>query len=164
MLIEFQQAFADMVASPELCIQIRANPELLRERYNLSDQEWRQLVAVVNHPGMECNCMLYRANRLAPLALNLPDLIRALGDDLRTTLDQYWSAYSNTDVHFLVESHRFCEFVRNLLARGHVFRNDIRPALDREAAALSLRLEASYTNRYRDFTNQTDARGLRRSQ
>lgn len=164
MLIEFQQAFADLVASPELCISVRSDPGVLRERYQLSDLEWRQLVGIVNDPGMECNCMLYRANRLAPLALNLPELVKALGDDLRPTLDQYWSAYSNTDVHFLVESHRFCEFVRDLLGSGHIFQNDIHDALEREAAALALRLEASYTERYRDYTNQTDSPALARSQ
>jgi hypothetical protein len=145
MLVEFQQAFADMVASPELSFKVRANPSLLRERYKLSDQEWRQLVGVVNSPGMNCNCMLYRANRLAPLALNLPELCRVLADDLRSTLSRYWACYPNSDVNFLVESSRFCEFVRDLLASGHVFQNDVSDTLEREAAALSLRLHASYT-------------------
>jgi hypothetical protein len=147
MLVEFQQAFADLVASPDLCRAVRADPELLRERYQLSDREWRQLVAVVKQKGMECNCMLYRANRLAPLALNLPELVKALGTDLRPTLDRYWSAYANTDVHFLRESQRFCEFVGGLLANGQVFHNDIALVLEQEAAVLALRIEASYTER-----------------
>jgi hypothetical protein len=145
MLVEFQQAFADMVASPELSFKVRANPSLLRERYQLSDQEWRQLVGIVNSKGMDCNCMLYRANRLVPLALNLPELCKLMADDLRSTLTLYWTRHPNSDGNFLLESSRFCDFVRELLASGHVFRNDVSPALEREAAALALRLEASWT-------------------
>jgi len=142
MLIEFQQAFADLVASPALCISVRNEPEVLRQRYQLSEQEFRQLVAVVNHPGMECNCMLYRANRLAPLALNLPQLCKALGKDLPQTLSRYWATYRNGDSHFLLESQRFCEFVETLLAAGE-FGADVRSALDREAPVIALRVEAS---------------------
>ena len=145
MLVEFQQAFADMVASPELSFQVRANPALLRERYQLSDQEWRQLVGIVNSKGMDCNCMLYRANRLVPLALNLPELCKAMGDDLRSTLTLYWIRCPNSDGNFLLESSRFCDFVRELLTSGHVFQNDVNPALEREAAALALRLKATWT-------------------
>ena len=144
MLVEFQQAFADLVASPELSFNVRADPSILRERYQLSDLEWRQLVGIVNSRGMDCNCMLYRANRLAPLALNLPEVCKVMGDDLRSTLTFYWTKHPNSDVNFLVESERFCEFLRGLIADGHTFKNDVRPALEREAAALSLRLEASY--------------------
>src|SRR6476660_4619036 len=111
MLAEFQQALADLIASPDLCIAARANPDLLRQLYQVTDREAQRLQGVVNHPGMKCNCMLYRANRLAPLALNLPNLVKALGGHLRNVLDDFWQAYKNTDVHFYVESYRFCEFV-----------------------------------------------------
>jgi hypothetical protein len=142
MLIEFQQAFADLVASPQLCINVRAQPELLRQQYQLSDQEFRQLVAVVNHPGMECNCMLYRANRLAPLALNLPELCKALGKDLPQTLSRYWATYRNGDSHFLLESQRFCEFVETLLSAGE-FDENVRHALEREVPVIALRVQGS---------------------
>jgi hypothetical protein len=147
MLSEFQQAFADLVASPELCIEARRNPELLRERYELTAREWQRLVGIVNHRGMECNCMLYRANRLAPVALNLPELCKALATDLRPMLSEYWSKYPNTDVHFMVESERFCQFLREKLEAGYPFRNEIRQVLEEESALLSIRIEASYTER-----------------
>ena len=70
MLAEFQQALADLIASPALCIEARRNPDLLRERYQLTELEAKRPQGVVSHPGMQGNCILYRANRLAPLALN----------------------------------------------------------------------------------------------
>ncbi|HET8781701.1 MAG TPA: hypothetical protein VFM63_04765 [Pyrinomonadaceae bacterium] len=143
MLVEFQQAFADLVASPELCVSVRVNPELLNEQYKLSLQEFRQLVAVVNHPGMECNCMLYRANRLVPLALNLPELCKALGKKLPDTLSRYWATCRYGDSHFLLECQRFCEFVEQLLTDGEPFSDEVRLALERESPVIALRVQAS---------------------
>ena len=143
MLVEFQQAFADLVASPELCVSVRVNPELLQERYQLSPQEFRQLVAVVNHPGMECNCMLYRANRLVPLALNLPELCKALGKKLPDTLTRYWATYRYGDSHFLLECQRFCAFVEQLLTDGEPLGDEVRLALERESPVMALRVQAS---------------------
>ena len=154
MLVEFQQALADLVASPALCIEARRNPNVLRERYQLSDREAEQLLGVVNHPGMKCNCMLYRANRLAPLALNLPNLIKALGLDLRDLLDDFWAKYRNTDVHFYIESYRFCEFVSEELFRGRKFATDITSALDRDMATMAERLEISHTEIYSPYAGK----------
>ncbi|HEX8178301.1 MAG TPA: hypothetical protein VF525_02040 [Pyrinomonadaceae bacterium] len=148
MLAEFQQALADLVSSPQLCIEVRRDPAVLRARYDLTEREARRLEGVVNHPSMECNCMLYRANRLAPLALNLPGLIKALGPDLRDLLDAFWLRYTNTDVHFYVESYRFCEFVQAELARGRPLSADVAPALQREMATMAERLEVSHTEIY----------------
>lgn len=146
MLIEFQQALADLVASPALCREVRENPALLADRYRLNEREHAQLVGVVRHRGMECTCMLYRANRLAPLALNLPQVCRALGDELKAVLDDYWAAYPKTNVHFIVESHRFCEFLQQELRNGRVVPLAVEAALSAEMLSLSLRLRASYTD------------------
>ena len=67
---------------------------------------------MANQRGMVCNCTLYRANRLAPLALNLHDVCQALGDSLTSLVDEFWELYPETSVNFLVESQRFCEFCR----------------------------------------------------
>ena len=72
MLAEFQQALADLTASPELCIQVRRDPAVLNQRYILTERERDRLVGIVRHPGMACACTVYRANRLAPLAMNIP--------------------------------------------------------------------------------------------
>jgi hypothetical protein len=113
MLIDFQIALADLTASPALCRKVREMPETLRERYNLTEKEWRRLVGIAASRGMEANCMLYRANRLAPVALNLPETCTALGEDLNRLISAYWDSEPTTDVHFLVEADRFCRFLRN---------------------------------------------------
>jgi hypothetical protein len=146
MLSEFQQAFVDMVASPEMCLAVRRDPAAgVLARYELTDRERRRLIALARHPGMAMNCMLYRANRLAPLALNMPRLCKALGDDLRPLASAYWQAYPTTDVHFLIESQRFCDFVYEKMLNGYDLPREAREALDDEARALAMRLEASQT-------------------
>src|SRR3954452_10530315 len=111
MLIDFQRALADLTASPPLCRQVRAEPQTLRDRYDLTDKEWRRLVGIVASKGMEANCILYRANRLAPVALNLPNTCTALRNDLNRLISAYWESEPTTDVHFLVEADRFCRFL-----------------------------------------------------
>lgn len=129
MLVDFQIALAELTASPALCRQVRAAPATLRERYDLTNKEWRRLVGIVASRGMEANCMLYRANRLAPVVLNLPETCTALGARLNPMISAFWEAEPRTDVHFLVEADRFCRFlsdqcelpsqVQSILGREH---------------------------------------------
>ena len=139
MLIDFQRAFADLTASPALCRAVRQAPETLRERYSLTDREWRRLVGIVGSHGMEANCMLYRANRLAPVALNLPATCKALGDDLNRLISAYWESEPTTDVHFLIETDRFCRF---LLAQPGLSTAAL-TELEREHALVSAKLTVS---------------------
>jgi len=139
MLVEFQGAFADLTASPELCRQVRRDPGILNARYDLTAKEWRQLVGVVASDGMTANCMLYRANRLAPVALNLPETCSALGDDLGPVLSAYWDGEPVTDVHFLVETDRFCRFLRAWPGLPP----PVRAELEREGAIVARKLEIS---------------------
>ena len=113
MLVEFQKALAHLTASPRLCRTVRGAPETLRDDYDLTDKEWRRLVGIASSRGMEANCMLYRANRLAPVALNLPETCVAVRDDLNRLISMYWDSEPRTDVHFLVEADRFCRFLHN---------------------------------------------------
>ncbi len=139
MLVDFQCALADLTASPELCRQVRKDPETLRRSYDLTPKEWRRLVSMVRSDGMAANCMLYRANRLAPIALNLPDTCTALGDDLNRLLSAYWDSEPITDVHFLVETDRFCQFLRACPGLPP----SARAELDREGAVVARKLEIS---------------------
>src|SRR5438552_9556224 len=111
MLVDFQIALAELTASPALCRQVRGTPEVLRERYTLTEKECRRLEAIAGSKGMEANCMLYRANRLAPVAGRLPATCSALGEDLNPLISAYWDSEPTTDVHFLVEADRFCRFL-----------------------------------------------------
>jgi hypothetical protein len=145
MLAEFQQALADLTGSPELCVRVRRNPALLHERYRLTEPEWRRVVAIVQHRGMECACMLYRANRLAPLVLCLPGLCRVLGADLRAVASDYWAAFPETNVHVFVEADRFCGFVRRQLAGGRRLAAGVAAALEQEGERVAAQLRASRT-------------------
>ena len=139
MLVDFQRALADLTASPELCRQVRKDPGLLERGYELTPKELRRLVAIVRSDGMAANCMLYRANRLAPVALNLPETCTALGDDLGPILSAYWDSEPVTDVHFLVETDRFCRFLRAWPGLSPSARSE----LDRECAVVTAKLEIS---------------------
>jgi hypothetical protein len=139
MLVEFQKALAELTASPRLCREMRREPERLRLRYRLTDKEWRQLAGVVASKGMEANCMLYRANRLAPVALNLPETCDAIRDELDALISAYWESEPTTDVHFLVEADRFCRF----LWAQPVLGAEARALLQREHAVVAAKLAAS---------------------
>ena len=145
MLIDFQQAFADLVACPNLCRKVRSDPDLLKERYRLSDREHERLVGLANHAGMTLNCMLYRANRLAPLAMNLGGLCRALGSRLGPLLTEYTGLYPNTNVHFYRECDRFCCFIEDKLRNGYEIDDHGRDVFSREAQTVRLKLEATET-------------------
>lgn len=139
MLAAFQRALTDLTASPSLCRAARDDPDLLAGRYKLTEREARRLNGIVRSKGMEANCMLYRANRLAPVALNCPKLCEALGNDINRLISEYWEAEPTTNVHFLAETDRFCRFLagRDDLPAGAA------AILEREHAAVAARLAAS---------------------
>jgi hypothetical protein len=145
MLADFQQALADMAASPQLCQVVRRKPDTLWHRYSLSAMEHRRLVEMVNSPGMSQDCALYRANRFAPIALNLPEVCRALGAELRGMVDEYWKAYPCADSNSLLECDRFCRFLRAKKLTGWTMRRNVRQAFHREQNELRLRLATSIT-------------------
>ena len=145
MLADFQQALADLTASPDFCRRVRQDPAILHQTYQLTDREWRRLTAIVNHRGMECACILYRANRLAPLAMNVPLTCRALGSALRDIVSEFWTEYPETNVHFYIETDRFCRFLQAKVAEGRRFSPEVIRLLAQESAIITAALEESYT-------------------
>jgi hypothetical protein len=145
MLAEFQQALADLTASPELCVRARSEPSLLRVKYELTEREWNRLVAIVQHRGMACACIVYRANRLAPLALNIPRTCKALGSNLRAVVSEFWTAFPETNVHFFVETDRFCSFLRSKVAGGRIASEEVDLILAEESAVVAAALQESRT-------------------
>jgi hypothetical protein len=139
MLVDFQRALADLTASPALCRKVRGTPETLHDLYDLNEKEWRRLIEIVASKGMEANCMLYRANRLAPVALNLPRTCEVIRDDLNRLISAYWESEPTTDVHFLIEADRFCRFLK---AQSGLSRR-ARAVLAREHAVVAAKLAAS---------------------
>lgn len=139
MLAEFQRALADLTASPELCREVRGNPAVLCRRYDITEREQRRLDSIAASNGMEANCMLYRANRLAPVALNLPRTCELMREELPVLLSRYWATEPTTDVHFLFEAERFCRF----LLEHAVLPDAALAALREEHAEVAARLEAT---------------------
>jgi hypothetical protein len=144
-LLEFQQALADLVASPDFCRQARADPQELMRRYDLSAREHQRLVDMVNQPGMALNCMLYRSNRLAPLAQNLYGLCNALGARLGPLLTEYSGLYPNTTVHFYLECDRFCSFIEKKVADGLQLDAQAQSVFAEERLRVRLNLKATET-------------------
>jgi hypothetical protein len=145
MLADFQQALADLTASPGLCNRARSDPTILDRRYQLTRREWTRLIGIVRHRGMACNCIVYRANRLAPLALNIPRTCKALGPQLRAVVDEFWSAFPETNVHFYVETTRFCDFLREKIQSGEAFSSDVEAILSEESSVVRAALCESRT-------------------
>jgi hypothetical protein len=138
-LAQFQRALTDLTASPALCRAVRRDATMLGQLYALTWVEEGRLAEIAASSGMEANCMIYRANRLAPVALNCPELCAALGDDLNRLISAYWYAEPTTNVHFLVETERFCQF----LAERDDLPAPARAALAREHARVQMRLAAT---------------------
>lgn len=145
MLVEFQQALADLTASPDLCNAVRADPAVLAERYELTERERRRLIGIANHRGMAAACAVYRMNRLAPMALNLRGTIHALGPALRALVDAYWREYPRGHAHFYIECDRFAGWLLARVAAGADFPAAAVPILEREAAAVRRALATSWT-------------------
>lgn len=119
MLSDFQQALAEITASPRYCLAVRRDASLLQERYQLSERERRQVLAMAQHPAMECACSLYRANRLAPLFRNLPGTLEALREHLESTLNAYWEAHPWPYRYGYLESERFCHWLAPFATAGN---------------------------------------------
>ena len=136
-----------MTASADLVKRVRSQPEILRGLYDLTDLEWRRLAAIASQPGMECNCILYRSNRLGPIAVNLPDLCTELHSELRMLLSEYWTENPQLSTNFWVESYQFCQFVRRKVASG-VVPETVLPTLDREQFISLEYLKQIYPEKY----------------
>jgi len=108
----------DLVASPDLCMQLAESPEEVLSRYELSDRDRRRLLAVVQQPGMEVNCSLYRANRITPIYNLLPCTCFLLGDSLMKEAVEFWNEFGETRLQFNEEVEMFGAFLRRRIALG----------------------------------------------
>lgn len=111
MLSDFQQAMADIVASPALCNAVREDAAMLDGRYALDERERRRLIALARDRGMQAACSIYRMNRITPLAINLRATLHALGERLPGMVTLYWQAHPRGHTHFYIEADRFCRWL-----------------------------------------------------
>lgn len=134
----FQQALCDLIASPRLCLELRANPEGVMANYELSTRESARLQQIVRQPGMSTNCTLYRSNRVTPIYTLLNFTCRSLGNQFGPLLDEFWDTKDYQDGQFQSEVDRFAAFLRQRLADGTVSSPFTAELLDFELALNAL--------------------------
>jgi hypothetical protein len=106
-MLAFQRAYADLAASPKLCLAVRADPLAALATYDLTDRERDRLARAVWQRGMDANCTLYRATRLTALNAVIPLTLGVIRPTLRELLDTYWEDNPVHDVRFASETARF---------------------------------------------------------
>jgi hypothetical protein len=119
-LASFQRALCDLIASPALCLAVRADAEAAFAGYELSARELKRLATVVWQRGMCTNCTLYRSNRITPIYTLLRYTCRALGPQFRALIDEFWTVKNYKDGQFKSEVERFGAFLRERIAAGAV--------------------------------------------
>jgi hypothetical protein len=138
-LAAFQRALCDLIASPELCVRLRTDPESVLTRYELSPREQRRLNTVVRQPGMATSCTLYRVNRITPLYTLLPMTSLLLGQQLMPLAEAYWEESPGSDLQFKYEVERFGSFLLTKLRAGELDDPYLEELVNFEAAAAALR-------------------------
>jgi hypothetical protein len=137
-LESFQRALCDLIASPKLCLELRAQSEAVLSRYELSERERLRLNAVVWQRGMSTNCSLYRSNRITPIYTLLHYTCIALGSQFPTLIDEFWEVQNYRDGQLKSESERFGDFLRERIASGVIASPFAGELLDFELAKAEL--------------------------
>jgi hypothetical protein len=137
-LASFQDALANLVASPELCGRLATDAPSVLKRYALDARERSRLVEVVSQRGMSINCTLYRAGRFEAVYTLLPMSCFVLGDRLRSELDEYWRFREHTDLQFRTEVACWTDFLRRRLREGRLTNPYLREVLAYEVVASDL--------------------------
>ncbi len=130
----FQRAMCDLIASPDLCIELLQSPEEVLGRYDLTERDRKRLVEVVQQPGMLVNCSLYRANRLSPIYNLVPHTCFLLGNALLDEATEFWKDFSETRLQFHDEVKQFGDFLRRRLETGSLQNPMLAEVIDYELA------------------------------
>ena len=140
-LAAFQRAYADLAASPRLCLAVRADPVAALARYDLEARERDRLARAVWQRGMDANCTLYRVTRITALNTVMPLTLKLLKPGLRALLDAYWEAHPVHDVRFTHEAARFIAWLETRPAALPQPADDLLALARRELAVAKARLE-----------------------
>ncbi|SEW06967.1 hypothetical protein [Chitinophaga arvensicola] len=119
-LLSFQKALTDLIASPQLCLQLRHDPAAILSRYDLTSRERVRLQAVVRQKGMSVSCTLYRVNRITPIYTMLPYTCFLLGPQLIPLVEAFWAIDNRSDLQFKREITIFGEFILGKLMVGDI--------------------------------------------
>ncbi|SKA18280.1 hypothetical protein SAMN04488128_1021402 [Chitinophaga eiseniae] len=119
-LLSFQQALAALIASPELCVEARQQPDAVFASYDLTDRERKRLESVVFQRGMSVNCTLYRVNRITPIYTLLPYTCLLLGNRLMPLATAFWEACRQSDLQFKREIEGFADYLEQQIIQGRL--------------------------------------------
>ncbi|HEY9258925.1 hypothetical protein [Chitinophaga sp.] len=117
-LLSFQKVLTDLIASPQLCLQMRTDPTVILSRYELTARERSRLQTVVHQPGMSVSCTLYRVNRITPIYTMLPYTCFLLGHSLVPLAEEFWGISNKSDLQFKREITVFGEFLLQKIEKG----------------------------------------------
>jgi hypothetical protein len=141
-LLGYQRALADLIASPQLCLQVRARVADALAPYELTTRERSRLEAVVAQRGMSTSCTLYRVNRMTPIYSYLPLSCFLLGENLIQEAEEFWSQGQPADLQFGPETERFALFLKHRLDTGAIVDPYLDEVLEFELAANRLQARA----------------------
>jgi hypothetical protein len=142
-LAAFQRAYADLAASPRLCLAVRADPVAALAPYDLEARERDRLARAVWQRGMDANCTLYRVTRITALNTVMPLTLKLLKPDLRALLDGYWEAHPIHEVRFAREAARFIAWLETRPPALPEAVDDLIALARRELAVAEARLESA---------------------
>ena len=139
----FQRAYADLAASPKLCLAVRADPDAALAPYDLDARERGRLARAVWQRGMDANCTLYRVTRIT--ALNTVVAADARSDPAGSArlLDAYWEDHPVHDVRFARETARFIAWLETRPSALPEAADEIIALARRELAVEEARLAAA---------------------
>jgi hypothetical protein len=130
----FQVALSELVASPTLCLEVRAGAADFFGRFDLSEIERNRLLEVVWQRGMSVSCSIYRSNRITPIYTLLHFTCLLLADDLKREVEEYWISSELPDLQFKPEIERFSRFLRRRVTAGAITNPFVEEILDFELA------------------------------
>jgi hypothetical protein len=116
----FQYALSELVASPQLCVAVRAGKIDFFKRFDLSETEKARLMEVVWQPGMSVSCSMYRSNRITPIYTLLNFTCFLLGADLKKEVDEFWRSSQLPDLQFKEEIERFGRHLKGRITAGAI--------------------------------------------
>ena len=142
-LAAFQRAYADLAASPKLCLAVRADPVAALASYDLEARERDRLARAVWQRGMDANCTLYRATRITALNSVMPLTLALVRPVLRALLDAYWEDHPVHEVRFTREAARFIAWLETRPAALPDPIDDLIALARRELTVAEARLEST---------------------
>jgi hypothetical protein len=133
-LLSFQKALTDLIASPQLCLQMRTDPTVILLKYDLTARERTRLQTVVHQRGMSVSCTLYRVNRITPVYTMLPYTCFLLGHTLVPLAEEFWSICNKSNLQFKREITVFGEFLLQKITNGSLHNPYLREIVAMEIA------------------------------